>query len=83
MKWSHLVPLALSPLGGGGVGGSTAEGGPGHGQCGTQVGHSALGVKGYEVEIQGWSGKSQSQRADSLEVNVKFKFLGEMRLPKK
>ena len=47
-------------------------------------GRSALGVKGCEAEIQGWSGRSPSQRADSLEVKIKFtEPLGEMRFQKR
>ena len=43
-----------------------------------------LGVKGYDVEIQGWSGRSPSQRPDSLEVKIKFtEPLGEMRFQKR
>lgn len=43
-----------------------------------------IGVKGYEVEIQGWSGRSPSQRPDSLEVKIKFtEPQGEMRFQKR
>lgn len=43
-----------------------------------------LGVKDYEVEIQGWSGRRPSQRPDCLEVKIKFtEPLGEMRFQKR